>query len=795
MRGVPQRISKKHSFYRRDTEGMMHEVTVDLGASKRYSRRVMLIEVAIPPLEKLFSYSVAQKDVEHIVVGLKIEVPFGRRRVVGYICRIHHEVSLRQSLEQQGVQIKEVSISQGGTYCFNDELLVFYEWIAEYYAATLSEVVDTAIPSTVKLEESEWFQLIADSSPRSQKQKAIIEYLKLQPQHRATYTSLREFFGNCRPILTRLERKGTLLSTRERQISSLSAKTDSQWAPTSMSLTEKQQKASDILCQNIMKKEFKSFLLHGITGSGKTEVYIAATRAALALGRGVLVLVPEIALTPQLVERFRAQLKVPIAVLHSDVSKSVRWAGWASLLDGSCRVALGARSAIFAPVQNLGLIVVDEEHDSSFKQSESLRYNARDLALTRGSLSGSTVVLGSATPSLETFWRANAGKSELIQLTERPFDSSATTIRLIDLNQLKPWDYKSSSISVILYNEIKAALDKSEQIFLLYNRRGFSQFIQCESCGYVLQCPFCSVSLTYHNSNDILLCHYCGYEKKAPQLCSELQVSSTEHQTRISLSCKFRQGEAVSALVPRGSGTQRVHQELAELFPKAHIGRLDRDSVKHEKHVRQLMKAVRDREIDILVGTQMLAKGHDLPEVTVVGIIDCDVGIHIPDFRAAERTFQLLTQAAGRAGRAHKSGKVILQTRSPYNTSIRKTVEQDYRGFVDIELQARKELAYPPFSRMLRIIASSEKEGESLYHLNQIVMYLRQHHASLLENVRLLGPTTAPIPKIKSRWRSHLLLKSSSATILVKLAHLVKSIPSPNKKLRLALDIDPQDML
>jgi primosomal protein N' (replication factor Y) (superfamily II helicase) len=753
-----------------------------------------LIDVAVFPLSSFLSYVVDYGD-QVPEVGEKILVPLGKREAFGYICTVHRDNVRAKELESAGIKIKEIGLKTPRFRCFSEELLNFYKWTAEYYGSPLSEVLETAIPTTYSPQTSLCYSLQTDEDVKGKKQKEILCFLKEQATQEAHLPEIVKNISSPHKALKSLVEKGVLVcKSVEREMRSISSSADT-WAPKSIVLTDDQEVLFQKIKASINQSTFSSFLLHGVTGSGKTEVYIAATKEALLLGKSVLILVPEIALTPQLVERFRAQLDTSVAVLHSGISQRKRWEAWSSLANGDVRVAIGARSAIFAPIHDLGLVIVDEEHDSSFKQNEGLRYNARDLALARAKLYECCVVLGSATPSLESYWRAKTGKLSLLSLANRPFALSSLKIRLVDLNQLKPWDYASPSLSSELFNEISSALGNKEQIFLLYNRRGYSQCMKCEGCGFVLKCPYCSVSLTFHNSYSDLLCHYCGFRCSPPKMCSEWNKHSRESREEFLLSCKAKNGESPSPMTGVGSGTQKVFEEISELFPHAKVGRLDRDSVKNEQDFRQLMQSVREGEVDILVGTQMLAKGHDLPKVTVVGIIDCDVGIHMPDFRSSERTFQLLTQAAGRAGRAKKEGRVILQTRSPHNSSVRKTLEQDFLGFIEHELDSRRELSYPPFCRLLRIIASSEDEELARSHLESVKVYLQKHHQDLLSQSRILGPTSTPITKIKSRWRYHLLLKSTSATVLVRVAHLIRGIPKKSKNVRVAIDLDPQDML
>ncbi|PIE18816.1 MAG: primosomal protein N' [Proteobacteria bacterium] len=514
---------------------------------------------------------------------------------------------------------------------------------------------------------------------------------------------------------------------------------------------------------------FAPFLLHGVTGSGKTEVYLRLIARVLErTGRGAIVLVPEIALTPQLAARFRARFGREVAVLHSGLSESARHDQWRRLRDGELRIVVGARSAIFAPLCDLGVVIVDEEHDPSFKQEEGVRYNARDLALLRGQRAGALVVLGSATPSLESRRAVEEGRLTLCELPRRATPRPLPQVELVDLRQHST--APDGMLSAPLAAAIDQALAAREQTILFLNRRGFSPQVQCRGCGHVFQCEHCSVSLTHHRRQQRLICHYCGFGQITPERCP---------------SC------GAPELSLRGFGTERVEEVLTARFPRARVARLDRDTAAGAGLAR-ILDGIRRREIDILVGTQMVTKGHDFPHVTLVGVLSADQGLHFPDFRGAERTFQLLTQVAGRAGRGERPGRVLVQTFSPEHPAIVAACRHDYRAFSELELAARRELSYPPFA----YIAALHLDGEDPAAVAAAAARLGQTLAGPAgeAGVSLLGPAEAPLSRLKGRSRWMLLLKAPQRAALRAVLDRTRQEPCEGG-VRLGIDVDPVQML
>jgi primosomal protein N' (replication factor Y) len=540
-------------------------------------------------------------------------------------------------------------------------------------------------------------------------------------------------------------------------------------------LNEHQQRAFAALCA-AMTKGFATFLLQGITGSGKTEVYLRAIAEVRRQGGGAIVLVPEIALTPQLAARFRARFGDDVAVLHSGLPPRERLAAWRRLKRGEVGIALGPRSAVFAPVRDLGIVVVDEEHDGSFKQDEGVRYNGRDLALVRAQQAGAVVVLGSATPSLESFSNAERGRYQRLLLPTRAAPGAAErplpSVEIIDLrrHRLAP----GALLSPPLAEAVEAALGAGEQVILFLNRRGFATVVLCKACGHVIRCTDCDVSMTYHKGRDRIVCHYCGRVQGLPGRCP---------------------GCSEATLEQLGIGTEQVESVVCERFPAARVARLDRDTADRRRVPDQglegILGRVARREVDILVGTQMVTKGHDFPGVTLVGILQPDQGMHLPDFRAAERTFQLLEQVAGRAGRAERPGRVLVQTYSAQHPAVKALITHDYEGFAREELAHRRVAGFPPFARLVAVRIDGG-DGAAVKRLAiEVADKTRQAGGP---RVRILGPAEAPIPRLRGRTRWQVWLAAVGRTELYEAARAAAAVPVSGD-LSVVVDVDPQSVL
>jgi len=740
-----------------------------------------LCTVVIPPLDGEYLYKFDSTQDFDLCVGDAVQVSLGRREVTAFVISVNseRESSSYKEILERSIRIKKISPHSPRTRAFTAEHLAFFSWVAKYYAEPLSKILDVAIPTPAFERPITAFRLTELGRNYSQKlspaQLSVVRFLELK-EGAASSLELQKACGASRSVCSTLVKKGLLEKELLARDPDCTAAT-----PVPCKLNPEQEIAVEAIRPSLTSRSFSTYLLQGVTGSGKTEVYLNLIIEALARDLSTLVIVPEIALTPQLTERFSARLRQPVAVLHSALKASERWRHWAELTSGRVRVAIGARSAIFAPVKSLGLVIVDEEHDSSYKQNEGIRYHARDLAMVRAKYASCPAILGSATPSLETYHNAITGKYRHLTLSKQFYSAEPPTFDIIDLTNIKPWQMPSKSISPKFLSSLSHALDRGGQAFILYNRRGFARYLQCSSCEYVIGCPHCSVTLTYHQNNNSLLCHQCGFSLIPPLVCNGCGRSSSAD------------GADEPIFSERGSGTERVHEELAALLPKARVAKLDRDSASTVSDYVEILRNVRERKIDILVGTQMIAKGHDLPEVTFVGIVDCDVGLHMPDFRAAERGFQLLTQVAGRAGRRATRGHVVLQTRVPQHPSLVMTAGGDFSRFAEHELGLRQRLGYPPFVKLLRIVVSAEDRSAALSCASSIARYTTDY--LLNEQVTVLGPASAPLEKLRGMWRYHILVKSSSHPTVQNIMRRLKRELVIPKDTRVAFDLEPLDML
>jgi primosomal protein N' (replication factor Y) len=539
-----------------------------------------------------------------------------------------------------------------------------------------------------------------------------------------------------------------------------------------LTLTPDQQNALD-LCQAAVDNPDKPVLIHGVTGSGKTEVYLQAIEYALHQGKDSIVLVPEISLTPQTVERFRARFQnQQITVLHSNLSAGERHDQWHKIRDGQSHIVIGARSAVFAPVQALGLIVIDEEHETSYKQDEAPRYNARDIAVMRAKIEHAAVVLGSATPALESFYNASRGRYALATLPSRVDNKKMPIMRIIDMRQEAIRQKGIHVLSRKLRDAIHARLDKSEQVILFLNRRGYATHAFCPKCGYVAKCPNCSVSLTYHRKAAQLLCHLCGYVGGVPKACPECRDPAIRYA---------------------GMGTEKVESAIQKAFPKARVQRMDSDMMTRKTLYREILGAFRVGKIDILVGTQMIAKGLHFPNVTLVGIIYADMALHMPDFRAGERTFQLLVQVAGRAGRGDVEGEVVVQSFTPHKEAIQFAREHDYVGFFDYEMEFRQATEMPPITRMICVTVKSRQEDKAKFVAEVVAKEIQKQTTHL--KVLMGGATPAPLARVQNHYRYQVILRSAQITPLVEAVGKVMAATKMPDGVAASVDVDPISLL
>ena len=721
-------------------------------------------DVSLPvPLDQAFTYSLPLTLQHRVKPGARVVVPFGTRKLTGVALSVHDD--------PPNAVAKDVYRLIDNEPVLSDELISLGRWISGYYCSHLGEVLRSMLPLAAEIRSGKIYSL-TDAGRDASKQLSIDvsnedtlnQVMQMLAARSLSAAHLKRKVPLADKVLKSLERKGWIaveqvqqerdplrapsaklrieltgaepegkLPKAERELlaylslhpgthnlgeledivknSSAAARSLARrkliaLTPEPMAirsapiraphdLNQAQRGAFELISAGIESRKFCTFLLHGITGSGKTEVYLNAIDTAIACGRSAMLLVPEIALTPAMAGQFYSRFGDRVAILHSAFSDSERADQWRRIRAGGASVVVGTRSGVFAPVRNLGLIVVDEEHDGSYKQEESPRYNGRDVAVVRAQAANACVVLGSATPSMESRFNASSGKYTMLELPGRIAERPLPKVNIIDMRQEFLETRKHATFSRALIEAIRERLSNNEQAMVLLNRRGFSSFVACRACGARVECINCALTLTWHRRDRRLLCHCCGYAEKVPTLCPKCQ---SEH------------------IHFMGIGSERVEDELHGEFPEARIARLDRDTVTGKRQFEDILNNFRERNFDILVGTQMIAKGHDIPNVTLVGVVSADVGLGMPDFRAAERTFQLLTQVAGRAGRGHLPGVVYMQTINPDHYAIRLAADQDYNTFFEKELQFRRFMKYPPFSAMANILVRAAEAGRRAAH-------------------------------------------------------------------------------
>ncbi len=733
-------------------------------------------EVAVfAPAPTTYHYRVPARLASTLQVGARVLVRFAGRTINGVVVRWPAPVpdTLRGKdgaapvLAELGEILPDPPVPV--------DVVELCLWIAEYYEAPPGEALRAALPAGSHTDAAEVLELTpageaaltggggggGGALTRAPARRALLERLAAAPGQRLR---LREAGG--------LAAARPLIEAGSAEVVDVAAagvlSTDVPSLPAAVlppPLTPEQVVAHDTIRARM--GSFATVLLHGVTGSGKTEVYLHAIADVLAAGKGAIVLVPEISLTPQLAARFAARFDDQVAVLHSGLSERERLGEWQRLRRGVARIALGARSAIFAPVADLGMIVVDEEHDRSFKQDEGVRYHARDVALVRAQRAGAVCVLGSATPSMESYALAQAGKIALVRMTHRPAARPMPTVEILDLRTFRP--DPEAMLSAPLAQAIEETLAAGDQAILFLNRRGFATFIVCVGCGHSFRCRNCAVSLTYHQHQDRMLCHYCGHAEQVPDVCPSCAGQGTIDR--------------------KGLGTERVAAAVAARFPSARVARLDRDMASGAK-VEAVLSRVARREVDLLVGTQMVTKGHDFPGVTLVGVLCADVGLSLPDFRASERTFQLLAQVAGRAGRGERTGRVLIQTYRPTEPAIVCAAAHDYEGFYAAETVSRGELGYPPHGRLIAI----RVDGPDPAQVADVANRLAHLAVRAGDGLDVRGPVAAPLSRLRGRTRWQLWLRSPDRTLLRRVVRSLRVIEAPSS-VRIGVDVDPVSAL
>lgn len=758
------------------TETSLQSGPHDSTSTARYA------EVAVPlHVFQTFTYRLSPEDSTQAQIGARVVVPLGRNLVTGYIVELLDE--LPEPLAE--VNIKDAQSLVDSLPVCSPEILQLARWVADYYACPIGEVIKAALPPGM-------------TPSVRQSKTASFAKPKLRRFVRRTDANAENLTAGQQRVLATLESDGPMPLQSLLKTASVSASTISSLEKKSLvevydeavrrdplaqtphlaseahDLTPAQSSALEQIEQQMDAGTYSAFLLHGVTGSGKTEIYMRAMQRALSLGRSAMMLVPEIALTPVFSRGLRARFGDQVAIFHSSLQKGERFDEWTRVKNGDARVVIGTRSAVFAPVQNLGLIVVDEEHESSYRQQESPYYNARDVAIVRAQKESATVVLGSATPSLESFNNARKDKYHLLNLPERIAARPLATAKIIDMRNVFARHGKPKVFSDELLEAIRETRERNEQSIILLNRRGYSSFILCRSCGETVQCPNCDVTLTYHRSERVIVCHYCNHRAPVPRVCP---------------SC----GKKYIYYV--GEGTEQLEEMLKLLFPSLRVARIDRDTTARRSVFEQSLSDFSAGRIDTLVGTQMLAKGHDFPNVTLVGVVSVDAGLALPDFRSAERTFQLITQVAGRAGRGDRPGRVLIQTYHPYHYALRHACAQDYEGFYDEELRYRQNHSYPPFVALATLLV----HGPDLARVRSDSLELRRQLdlANQDRKSRVLGPAPAPLARLKGEHRFQLLIKSRSRKHLRDLADAaLRSVSEGGINLRsINLEIDPVSIM
>jgi primosomal protein N' (replication factor Y) len=732
-------------------------------------------------IHRELDYAVPEGLMERVGVGSRVRVPFRDKSALATV------VAITEQSEAKGIRTIEAVV--GEAPILSEQLLELGRWISAYYCCPIETVMRSLLPQVIRRAEIGWKKQLFVRSGRkianeeleklrrcAPRQAELLEtILRLEAPTRASQLLRQTSLDN--QTLRALEKRGLVELREEAVVRDPHA--DEQFIATSnLILNQEQTHALKEITQALDSPEkSRPMLLHGVTGSGKTEIYLQAIRAALERERTAIVLVPEISLTPQTVERFKgrfADMQDAVAVLHSHLSEGERHDEWHKIHSGRARIVIGARSAIFAPLKNLALIVVDEEHETTYKQEEAPRYHARDVAIVRAKIEKCVVVLGSATPSLESYHNAAFGKYRLVTLTQRIDEKQMPLMRIVDLRQ----ERRKGKAATILSEKLRAAIadrmEKREQTILFLNRRGFSTSLLCSNCGEARNCPNCSVALTFHRHPAVagrLSCHLCGHTAAVPKKCP---------------AC------GKDALIYAGFGTEKVEATVSQIFPKAVVRRMDADSMTRKEAYRETLRNFRTGNIDILVGTQMIAKGLHFPNVTLVGIINADLALHLPDFRAGERTFQLLTQVAGRAGRGETSGEVFVQTYTPFSPSIQFARHHDFAGYFQQELEFRERCDFPPFKHAILITVRSAHEGRAKLSAETLKRRLKE---ALPEEFILGDATPAPLEKLQGQFRFHILIRGEAIMRLSRLVReTIDKLPFP-EDVTVTVDVDPYQLL
>lgn len=742
----------------------------------------IIIDSNVKTLNKTFDYNIPKEMESNISIGSRVLIPFGKSKRLeeGFVTNI------KESTEYEVKDIAKIELQSLTT-----EKILLSKWMAKKYFSNISECMNlmlkpgtttknfanraknkTGIFVSLALEKEKVQEYILNNKIKSEKQRRILNYLIendkiMQPE-------LIEKTETSRAIIKTLEKNGIIKLQEEKVIRNPLENKDIKQT-NKLKFTEEQEEAYTKVSNAIEKHEYKKYLLYGVTGSGKTEIYLQLIEKVIREGKSAIMLVPEISLTPQMINRFIERFgKDIIAVLHSKLSVGERYDSWERIENGEARIVIGARSAIFAPVCNLGIIIIDEEHDSSYKSEMAPRYNAKEVATKIAKYNNIPLLLGSATPDIVTFYKTQNEDIELLKLSKRANNSNLPNVEVVDLKQ-ELANGNRTMISVKLYKLIQENLKNKKQTILFLNRRGFSTFIMCRDCGYVAKCKNCNISLTYHKKEEKLKCHYCGYEEEVHKICPECGSKKIKYF---------------------GTGTQKLELEINKIFPTASTIRMDIDTVTKKNSHEEILEKFNKDKIDILIGTQMVVKGHHFPNVTLVGVVSADGSLNIDDYRASERTFDTLVQVAGRAGRENLQGNVIIQTYNPDNYSIQYAKKQNYDEFYNVEIKLRNQLRYPPFCDIIMFGISGEVEEKVSKTAEMLYKNLKERIEQEEITANVLKPLPAPIDKIKNRYRWRIIIK---AKINDKLIDIINECLY-NKELlknnsRIIADINPTNMM
>lgn len=729
----------------------------------------IIVDIKSHNTDKVYTYKIPD-NMEMIKVGMRVSVPFNNRYVDGYV------VKLIENTLYPDEKIKYIRKILDKYSVFNEKMIELAKWMKDYYNCYFSESLQSIMPAGIKKGEKKVKMVqikssvvLEDFQKKAPKQYEILNYLQRNSSMRLS--ELVKNLDTDYSTVRALEEKG-LIKIYEIEVNRYKLKKIAESKP--LLLTDEQSYAVNKIKKSIYNNIFDKYLLFGVTGSGKTEVYLQLIDMCLKSGKNSIVLVPEISLTAQTIERFVSRFGDKVAVMHSGLSQGERFDEWRKIKDGLVNVVVGVRNAVFAPFSNVGLIIIDEEHESTYKQSDMRpRYNAKEVAEKRCEIENAVLVLGSATPSIETYYKAMHGEYKMMKLSKR-INLSMPQIEIVNMsNELSIGN--SSIFSRSLYGKIKENLKKREQTILFLNRRGYSSFVSCRDCGYVPKCPNCDISLTYHFQEKKLVCHYCGYDQQMADICPQCSSKRIRYL---------------------GIGTERIEKDIKKYFPEARVLRMDIDTTQTKGSHEKIFYDFKNGNADILIGTQMISKGFDIPNVTLVGVILADITLNIPDFRSGEKTFQLLTQVAGRAGRGEKPGRVIIQTYEEDNYSILASHDQNYIGFYNEEIKYREIFKYPPFVHLMNIVISGDdkkeviKNSADIYNICQNVINKTRNKSYN----KILGPASAPISKINNKFRWQVIIKSEDRNILLKVAQNIESAKHP-KDIKIYIDIDPNSIM